>query len=77
MSFVAYLCLFVYSGVSFCFVLSSSGVPYVVSFSGLSIVFITPSLFSNDYNLHTDIILIQLMYIVFVYFDWTRAQSPV
>jgi len=69
--------LFVFACVSFCFVLSSSCVPYVVSFSGVSIVFITPSVFSNDYNLLTDIILIELKYIVSVHFDWTRTLSPV
>ena len=52
-----YLCLIAYSGVQhilccvfvlFCF--SSSSVPYVASFSGLCIFFITPVVFSNVYS---------------------------
>ena len=55
MSYLRCLCLFAYSGVqlilccvAFLFCLSSSCVPYVANFSGLSI-FIAPSVFSNVY----------------------------
>ena len=45
MSYLRYLCLFVYC-VLFLFCLSSSCVPYIVGFSGLSIL-IVPSVFSK------------------------------
>jgi len=38
MSYLPYLCLFTYSGLQLLLYFSSSCVPYVVSFSGLSIV---------------------------------------
>ena len=49
MSYLRYLCLLAYSGVQqLCFCFSSSCVPYVTSFSGLSFL-IASSLFSNVY----------------------------
>ena len=54
MSYLLYLCLFAHSGVHhivccvFVLFISSPGVPYFASFSGLSIL-IAPSVFSSVY----------------------------
>ena len=48
-SYLRYLCLFVYNGVVYLFFLSSSCVPYVVGFSGLSTLIAPLVLFSNGW----------------------------
>ena len=68
-SYLRYLCLFVYSGVVYLFFLSSSCVPYVVGFSGLSTLIAPLVLFSNGWFP----IYFILVYIYICVVEWSRA----
>jgi hypothetical protein len=70
-SYLRYLCLFVYSGVVYLFFLSSSCVPYVVGFSGLSTLIAPLVLFSNGlFPIYFILVYIYIYKYIYTYCKW-------